>query len=156
MRVLDRRGSPVASRRQARRWLAGLQGASYLYFASWSILRRSHYRRVHRLNGAAWLLNAHGLWLTLAGTVLTWASMRDRAEQPEVLLVGLGASSGLAVVDLTTAATDGVAPIYYADLALETLIAFGWLTRYGGGPRDSRSQPGDSQLTAVRVATPRH
>lgn len=112
---------------KTRRALAGVQGASYLYFGLWALLGRSDYRRVHRLRGAPWLLTAHGVWLTLVGTTLGQAAVADRANQPEVRLLGLGAALGLAATDGLTAATSTVAPIYYADLAYEASLAGGWV-----------------------------
>lgn len=109
-----------------------LQGSSYLGFGLWSLLARGHYRRRHRLQSSAWLLNAHGMWLTAVGGVLAAAGYRRRGTRAELRTLGLATAVGLAIDDAVSAATEGVAPVHYADLAWELGLATLWAASYRG------------------------
>lgn len=99
--------------------LALIQGGSYIAFASWSLLARRHYRRVHELDASQWILNAHGMWMLLVGTVLVTAGARGEMHRSELRLLAAGSALGLATNDAVAAVTEGVAPIYRRDLAWE-------------------------------------
>lgn len=121
---------------------AVLQGSSYLGFALWSLLARGHYRRRHRLRSNAWLLNAHGMWLTAVGGVLAAAGYRRRGTRAELRTLGLAAAVGLAIDDAVSAATEGVAPVYYADLVWELALATLWAASYRHQSPDAASAIG--------------
>lgn len=97
-----------------------------MYFGAWSLLRRSHYRRVHRLRSDDWVLNAHGTWMLLVGSALLTAAARGTTSEPEVRLLGLGSALGLSANDVVGVVRREIAPIYYSDLAWEAAIAALW------------------------------
>lgn len=103
---------------------ASVQGASYIGFAVWSLLGRGHYRRTHSLGRTdAWVLNAHGMWMLLVGSVLALAANRGHTDEAELRVLGLGSAVGLAINDAVAAP----APIYRSDLIFESAIAAAWL-----------------------------
>lgn len=107
--------------------VAVAQGGSYVGFGGWLLLARDHYQRVHRLRGSTWVLNAHAMWMVLVGAVLVSGGLRGRSERPEIRQLGCGAALGLAINDVASGVAEGVAPIYYSDLAWELSLAALWL-----------------------------
>jgi len=107
-----------------RRALALTQGASYLYFGLWSLLRRKHYRSVHELKGDDWVLNAHGGWLSVVGATLVAGSLRRGQSSSELTTLGLGSALALAANDAVLMRE--IAGIYRLDLAYETTIVALW------------------------------
>ena len=141
-----------AVHRSAARGLRGIalaQGSSYLAFGLWSLLARRHYRRIHRLSGDDWLLNAHGMWLVVIGGTLARAAWRREVVSTAADGLGLAAALGLAADDLWSSRSPGLARIYRADLAWEAALAAGWLV---GRRRGGRSWPaGRSPLRRSRT-----
>src|SRR5438874_6928939 len=93
-------------------WVTLAQGLVTLGAGLWGLVARRHYKEVHRIEYEHWILNAHIMWLLLVGGVLTFAGTRRRIRTEDRLL-GLRTAGGLAVVDLVSAATMRIAPIYY-------------------------------------------
>ena len=108
------------------RMVAAVQGASYIYFSGWLFLRREEYRRTHHLSAESWLLNAHGGWMLIVGATLVRAAARDRTDEAEVRLLGIGSAVALASNDAVGAVRREVPPIYCADLAWESALATLW------------------------------
>jgi hypothetical protein len=106
--------------------LAVFQGGSYIAFGLWSLVARRSYRRIHRLDSDDWVLNAHGMWLVLVGSVLAAGGLGRPSDRAELRLLALGAALGLAANDAISAATGELPSIYYSDLAYEMVLAILW------------------------------
>ncbi len=114
---------PAAGPRLARA-LAVAQGASYLYFGLWSLVRREHYREVHALRSDDWVLNAHGGWLLAVGGVLVRGGARPASRDRSLPLLGMASAVALAANDALLVGR--IAPIYRLDLAYEISLAALW------------------------------
>lgn len=107
-----------------RRVLAVTQGASYLYFGLWSLLRRDHYRSTHELECDDWVVNAHGGWLSIVGATLMVGGVRGRQDSSELTTLAVGSALALAANDALLSRR--IAAIYRLDLAYEATLAALW------------------------------
>jgi hypothetical protein len=130
-----------------RRGIALLQGASYVGFGLWLLLRRDHYREVHGLSSDDWTLNAHAGWLSPVGAALLTAGIVGDHDRPSVRVLGTGAAVGFAVNDAVL--LSGLPSIYRADLVYEALIVGAWLL-----PPPGRGRRDGGGLRAVRTEAP--
>ncbi len=112
-------------RPRLRRLLPLVQGGSYLGFGLWSLLGRDHYRATHGLKSDDWVLNAHGGWLSVVGTALVIAGLRNDTESLPVRTLGTGAALALALND--AALLRRISSIYRGDLVYEAALVSAWL-----------------------------
>jgi len=117
---MDKRGPIIGS------WLSIGQGALYIASGLWAVAARSNYQEIHELKSDFWILTMHGAWLLLVGSVLAVAGYR-RQKSLEVRLLAFGAALGLLATDVVSAATVGVAQIYYTDMTIELVFVVLWL-----------------------------
>jgi hypothetical protein len=117
---MDKRGPIIGA------WLSIGQGALYIASGLWALVAKSSYQEIHELKSDFWILTTHGVWLLLVGGVLAIAGYR-RQKSLEVRLLAFGAALGLLATDLASAATVGVAQIYYTDMMIELVFVVLWL-----------------------------
>lgn len=108
------------------RAVALFQGASYLGFAGWALLRTDHYKRRHGMpDGVDWVLRAHAGWMVIVGTVLVRGGYLGPITGGRQML-GASAAAQLAANDAYSLRT--VPPVYRLDLAHEAALVAAWAT----------------------------
>lgn len=115
----------VPSRRNGRSTVARLQGWFYVATGAWPLLDVRSFQAVTGPKVDLWLVRAVGVLVLVIGTVLLQSRHR-RQPADEIALLGAGCALGLALIDIVFASTGRIAPVYFADAAVEMALAVGW------------------------------
>jgi len=117
--------SYVPTHRGARSTVARLQGWFYVATGAWPLLDIRSFQAVTGPKVDLWLVRAVAVLVLVIGAVLLQARHRRRPSD-EIVLLGVGCALGLAAIDLVFASTGRIAPVYFADAAVELVFAAGW------------------------------
>jgi hypothetical protein len=106
--------------------LALIQGVFYLATGVWPLLDIVSFQAVTGPKTDLWLVRTVGVLVTVIGGVLL-SAWRHRRVTPEVVMLAVGAASGLAAIDLRYALAGRISAVYLADAVAEVGLALLWL-----------------------------
>src|SRR3954454_552027 len=99
-----------------------------IYFAAtgvWPLIDMRSFEAVTGPKTDKWLVRTVGVLVSVIGATLMTAGARRNVTR-ETRALAAGAAAGLAAIDIRYASTGRIAPIYYADAALEAGLAGAW------------------------------
>ncbi len=112
-------------------WASLGQGIYYLVTGVWPLFSISSFQRVTGRKIDLWLVKTVGALITVIGTVLVLAGVRNRAT-PEITTLAAGSASAFLAVDTVYVARRRISPIYLADAGAELSLILLWaLIRFG-------------------------
>jgi hypothetical protein len=100
-----------------------------LYFAAAGVWPLLHMRSFEAVTGPKvdkWLVKTVGVLVAVVGGVLVTAAVRRRITT-ETAGLAVGTAAGLGAIDTIYAGKGRIAPIYFADAAVEAAIVAGWV-----------------------------
>ena len=124
------------------RVVATAQGGYFTVTGVWPLLSRGSFEAVTGPKTDWWLVQTVGVLVTTAGAALLGAGGRGRVG-PDVRRLAVGASLGLAAIDVVHVARGRIGKIYLLDAAAELGLAAAWLIATRRDRLDSRSQRED-------------
>ncbi len=108
------------------RWLWLSHSLYYLITGIWPLVGPRSFQAVTGPKVDFWLAQTVGVLTTVIGTVIAAAGLRRRVST-EVVGLAVGASAGLAAIDVVFVARKRIRKIYLADALLDGLLCAGWV-----------------------------
>jgi hypothetical protein len=106
--------------------VAAVQGLFYLATGVWPLLHIDSFTAVTGPKTDLWLVYTVGVLVAVVGAVLLLAARSGRTS-PEVAVLAVGCTLGLAGIDVVFVGRGEIAPVYLADAAAEVVFAAWWL-----------------------------
>jgi hypothetical protein len=103
------------------------QGGYFLLTGLWPLFSIDSFQAVTGPKTDLWLVRTVGLLVAVIGAVLLLAVRRQHAPA-EVLVLAIGASLGLAFVDVSIVFTRAASPVYLLDAVLQAGLVAWWVT----------------------------
>ncbi len=112
-------------------WASLGHGIYYLVTGVWPLFSISSFQRVTGQKIDLRLVKTVGALITVIGTVLVLAGVRNRTT-PEIMTLAAGSASAFLAVDTVNVARRRISPIYLADAGAELSLILLWaLIRFG-------------------------
>ncbi len=108
------------------RVLTLLHGGFYVLTGIWPVLHLPSFIAFVGPKKEGWLVKTVGALLTVIGSVLVLAGLRQRPG-PEFPLLAVGTATALATVDIVYARRKVIGPVFLLDAAWELTLIAAWL-----------------------------
>jgi hypothetical protein len=113
----------------------------YVLTGVWPLLSLSTFEAVTGTKADKWLVKTVGVLVAVTGAVLTSAGIR-RAVGPEIALLAVGNSAGLAGIDVVYARRGRISRVYLLDALVELLLIAAWAISLAGRDSARAAAPG--------------
>jgi hypothetical protein len=102
-----------------------VQGIYFFLTGAWSIVHTASFQKVTGRKTDLWLVKAMGALIVTIGFGLFYSGMTYELS-PGLLLIAVGSSLCLLVVDLVYVLKRVISPLYIADAVVEFVFTSGW------------------------------
>lgn len=130
-----------------RRNIALAQGIYFAAAGVWPLLHMPSFEAVTGPKVDKWLVRTVGMLIGVVGGVLASAAVRDQVTA-EIEALAVGSAAGLGTVAAVYAAKGRIAPIYFADAAVEAAIVGTWAVAHSRDNSASATGSSRSDLWA--------